>query len=281
MRRTVALLTILMLFMTSLLVLPLCSAAAPKPSVPEFTLKLEKHPYDVAPTTTVDPYTGQTHVKDDGYHQENKSINIIINNQPFTSYVDTSDHSIGLFYNISAKGHFEDSWHYVDNPYWCTLNASSFENTVISLSYGNDPRYPTGGYPLEGLVSLGDYAHGQIDFRVQALIGYYIAYGGYYPSNYVYNGEISGWSSTQTIALSDGTITTNASPSPTSTTINPTNQEDQNLTSTSNQSVSGGLVIFGLDWLSVVVVVLLLVVVVLLVFVVFYLRRRRVGGSVK
>jgi hypothetical protein len=278
MRRTVAILTLLMLLLSSLLFLPLCSAAAPQPSIPEFTLKSETHPYDVAPTTTVDPYTGQTYVKDDGYHQENKSINIIINNQPFNSYVDADGHSIGLFYNISAKGHFEDSWHYVDNPYWGILNASNSESTVISLSYGNDPRYPTGGFPLQGLVSLGDYEHGQIDFRVQALIGYYTAYGGYYPSNYVFEGETSGWSSAQTITPGDDTVMTEQ-PTPYQT-VTPTSLTTENPTATPLQPITQDEVLFGLGIWQVATIALV-VVVVLLVFVLFYLRRRSVGGAVK
>jgi hypothetical protein len=47
------------------------------PSVPEFTVKLVAHPYDVPPTTTttIDQYTGQEIVTTiPGYHVENKSI---------------------------------------------------------------------------------------------------------------------------------------------------------------------------------------------------------------
>ena len=61
----------------------------PKPSIPEFTLKLVANPYDVPPTnsTKIDPYTGEETVTIiPGYHVENKLIEITIRNQPFTDY---------------------------------------------------------------------------------------------------------------------------------------------------------------------------------------------------
>jgi hypothetical protein len=113
---------------------------------------------------------------------------------------------------------------------------------------------------------------------VQALIGYYVAYGGYYASNYVFDGETSGWSDTQTITFGDGSVVT-AQPTPYQT-VTPTSLATENPTATPIQPNTHDDVMFGLG-LWQVATVALSVVVVLLVFVVFYLRRRSVGDSVK
>ncbi len=69
--------------------------------------------------------------------------------------------------------------------------------------------------------------------------------------------------------------TTAPSNAPTST-PETTASPSQNPTLTPNKPVSGGSVLFGLDWLGLVIVVLLLVVVVLLVLVVVFLHKRSV-----
>jgi hypothetical protein len=88
---------------------------------------------------------------------------------------------------------------------------------------------------------------------------------------WVFDGETSDWSNTQTLAMSDYSAIT---PTP------PTSiySGSQNPTLTIDQSSSGGSVIFGLDLLGVTVVVMLGAIIVLLVFVVFYLRKRSIGG---
>ena len=68
-------------------------ASIPKPSVPEFTVKAVSHPYDVPTTYSTDPYTGET-ITHEGYHVENKSIEVWIKNQPFTPYADADGHEI-------------------------------------------------------------------------------------------------------------------------------------------------------------------------------------------
>jgi len=64
------------------------------PYVPEFTVELVAHPYDVPPvtTTTIDQYSGEEIVTTiPGYHVENKSIEITIKNQPFTPFTYSSE----------------------------------------------------------------------------------------------------------------------------------------------------------------------------------------------
>src|SRR3990170_3163062 len=62
MNKRVALLLIAMLAVSSLILVKTAPASAsiPKPSVPEFNVKLIDSSYIIPATTTTDPYTGQT-----------------------------------------------------------------------------------------------------------------------------------------------------------------------------------------------------------------------------
>ena len=124
-----------------------------KPAVPSFTLKEIAQPYDVPPTTTtiVDGYTGEeTTITYPGYTVENKTIYIVIKNQPFTSYRNDKGEWISLCYEYSYKPHYSDGGWVSGYPqyYW---QSDSGECTFI---------------PFKGLPSRG-----QIDIRVRALIG--------------------------------------------------------------------------------------------------------------
>jgi hypothetical protein len=176
-----------------------------KPSVPEFTVKFVDHSYDVPPTYSTDPYAGKNVMTQAGYHVENKSIEVTIKNQPFTSYYDENGSLVGLFYNTRAKGHFED---------W------TGEPGVENYIYRSDSDYTIIAYGLGGNNGSDVYsrrldeisAGGQVDFQVQALIGYYtkiihppspadVISGGQPGYHYVFTGEASSWSSTQTITI--------------------------------------------------------------------------------
>jgi hypothetical protein len=158
----------------------------PKPSVPEFTIKLVAHPYDVAPVTTTDPYTGKTITQHYGYHVENKSVKITIKNSPLPKLSD--DNNARLYYNVSYKGHFEADWNffsYDSNTRWFIAQSDS-DFTIISFS------------------DLPDV--GQMDFRVQAQIGNYTErfYLFMDTEDYSFNGEVSGWSNIQTVSIPSG-----------------------------------------------------------------------------
>lgn len=75
-KRTVLLL-FLVLTASGLVQIMLACGSVSKPSVPEFTVKLVSHPYDVTPHNLVDPYTG-TVTTYPSYVVENKSMD---NNQ--------------------------------------------------------------------------------------------------------------------------------------------------------------------------------------------------------
>ena len=102
-----ALFIILIIAISSLIIVESASAQTiPKPSVPEFTLKYVDNSYDVAPKTTssTDPYTGKvTSTTIQGYHVQNRSVEIIIKNQQFTSYLNENGSRVYLLMTLNLK----------------------------------------------------------------------------------------------------------------------------------------------------------------------------------
>jgi len=233
MTKCTSLLLIITLAVSSLIMVESAFAQSiPKPSVPEFTLKYIDNSFDVPPTYSMNQFTGKTVVTTDGYHEENKSIEVAIKNLPFTPLEGSN---LELFYQVEWKGYFGE--------FWTGLNISS-SNSVYVQSDGN--RHLLNPDAVFSVVSIGfnenngssRYVYstfisevpdgGQIDFRVRALIGYHTrindtdAYVPGIPVNdptdpiphhYVFTGETSGWSNTQTISIPDGSVSISASPS--------------------------------------------------------------------
>jgi hypothetical protein len=174
---------------------PTETVSIPKPSVPEFTLKYVDTSYDVpsSTTTTTDPYTGeQTVTTHPGYHVKNGTIEVTIKNQEFTPYPIDSQHTISLFYYVSYKGHYAEDWDY----YPPSTYGREYSAIFIHQS--------TSDYTV---VQFRAPSEGEMDFRVQAQIGYYNSSQEFYPvpgapiTIYTFNGEVSGWSATQTITI--------------------------------------------------------------------------------
>jgi hypothetical protein len=170
-------------------------ASKSKLAVPEFTLKYVDNSYDVPSSTTTEtnPYTGdKTVTTEPGYHVENGTIEVIIKNQEFTPYPIDSQHTISLFYYVSYKGHYAEDWDYYPP------STYGREYSAIFI------RQSTSDYTV---VQFRAPSEGEMDFRVQAQIGYYtsttefIAVPGAPFTTYTFNGEVSGWSSTQTITI--------------------------------------------------------------------------------
>jgi len=198
-------------------------ASTPKSSVPTFTLKLIDNSYDVPPetTTTTDPYTGkQTVHTQRGYRVQNLTIEVAIKNQQFTPYPIDDQHTANLFYNVSYKGHYEPDWTYYlkgdfgrDYHEATDIPQSTSDYTVVQIRAPNE---------------------GEMDFRVQAQIGYYtttelnIAIPGGPFTVTTFTGEASGWSDTQTITIdaNGSTSTPNTSP-PQNSTSTPEPQEQE------------------------------------------------------
>jgi hypothetical protein len=195
-----------------------------KPSIPEFTVKVVAYPYDVPPktTSTIDQYTGkETTTTQPGYHVENKSIEIAIKNQPFTPYTFTAltgyNHETGesysyvrnvtvnFYYNIQVKGHFGYEYD------WKSVGSGEF-------SYSEGPKSNAQLNSEYTVISIkADYPNGtKLDFRVQTLIGYYVAYGrNVVIFGYDFYGQESDWSKIQTLNLADGSVSISTSLNPT------------------------------------------------------------------
>jgi hypothetical protein len=199
MNKLAFLLLILIMAMSSLaLVEPV--NAFPKPSVPEFTVEVIDSSYDVPPVYSTDPYTGKTTMTREGYRALNGTIELAIKNQPFTSYKGSNGSTIDLYYRIRSKGHFSDNWYYYPNfdygnPSYMESSDSDF--TIHSISYGENYWYTD--------ISAG----GQLDFQVEAFVGYHTTYIETDPifhrpySYWVFTGETSGWSETQTVTVDE------------------------------------------------------------------------------
>jgi hypothetical protein len=197
------------------------ASGIPKPSVPEFTLELIDSSYDVPPTSSVNPYTGQTETQP-GYHVESRTIKLSIKNQPFTPFQVEDENgnswTVDFQYNIRWKGHFEQDWHEICHP------SDGFARAELESEY--TVRSFEGEYSsAEGLklnyqgLSV-TFPHGaQVDFQVEAMIGYVhreisIPVPG---SGWIFTGETSDWSSTQTLTISESQTPT----SPPATTPTP------------------------------------------------------------
>lgn len=210
-RKSLTLILILLMAISSLglcIVKPLYAQSYAKPSVPEFTLSYVMHPYDVAPTYTINPYTGDNETAQFGYHVENSSIEISIKNQPLPYYY-IDNQPVTLYYNVSYKGHFGADWMYY--PISNQNYPASKSNYTVEEIYLDGPN----SYANQlGEVSAGS----QIDIQVEACLGYYTQTGSMYDDllhgfiySYNFTGETSGWSPTQTITIP----AINASPTPT------------------------------------------------------------------
>jgi hypothetical protein len=197
MRKTATLIVIAVLVLSSLVMAGSAFAESiPKPSVPEFAVALVDSSYDVPTTYSIDPYTGEN-VTHEGYHVESKTIEVKIKNQPLAS-----DWIIS--YNVRVKGHYEDDWHElyyasIDGYPTCQFSGVGSEYTVFSYegeysSTGELEVERVGTFPVDA----------EVDFQVEAMIGECVRQVGsgiYAP--WVFSGEVSGWSETQTLTISE------------------------------------------------------------------------------
>jgi hypothetical protein len=273
MSKSSTLLLIFILLSSSLLLSAFASASAAKPSVPEFNLKIVPRPFDVAPTATTDPYTGQTKITNGGYHVANVSIDITIKNQPpyTTNYVD----GIFVWYQIQFKGAHQTNWQtYSNNNMETPIAVTTYlpqqmgDYTVISIPINSDDPLNSNGDQPGSVTNFPE--GGQVDFQVRALIGDINVklHGGPGFSDWVeFDGKTGDWSNTQTITIE------NSSPSVTPSASLPS--QGQNPTISSSQSSTQIVLQLNVDWQQIALLALLcLVAAVLLVFVVVFLHKR-------
>lgn len=164
----------------------------------------------------------------EGYHVQNNSVEVIIKNQPYTSYRNENGSIVWLYYRIVFKGHFE-SWDierwdsgaismkiYDSYPTGYCVPSSQSGNTVVAYGIaGDNATYPYFNHTIDN-ITVG----GQIDFKMQAIIGYStrinetdfwgVPFGepGETPHYYIFSGQISDWSDTKTVTIGSGEVTT-------------------------------------------------------------------------
>lgn len=207
--KSFALVLIVVMAMSSLSVMMVKFASAQSfntPSVPEFSVRYVDNSYYASnPITITDQYGNSRVVQ--GY-VENKTVEFSIKNQAFTSYTipyNSSDSSntgqtVNLMFNIRTKVHSGDNWMYV---------------THLSDGYlkQSDTNFTTASYQLDYLFPISIPYGMEVDFQVQALIGYVHRYP--IINSDTFNGTESDWSSIQTLTIPS--TSTSISPSPTST----------------------------------------------------------------
>jgi len=188
MSKRITLLLIAFLTVSSLVIVEAMPALAYiKPSVPEFTVKIQSNPYYVPETYLIDPYTGENVTASFGYWAENQSVVFTIKNQPFTPYTDPDGNNVNLTFNIRVKGHYEHEWtnlgHFDPSDSGYTVKSYAFGRTAYLAILSNVP------------------SGGKLDMQVDARIGYYTVD---MPRCAEYfTGETSGWSETYTLTMDE------------------------------------------------------------------------------
>ena len=201
--RVYAILLVTFLAVSSLTMVESASAQTiPKPTVPEFSIVPVGPSFDIPPTYLFNPRTGLFDAND-GYHIQYSTVNIIIKNQPFSNQSNNDE----FFYNVRIRPH-----NYPDS-YWRELFSAGADGyPVQTLS-----NYTTIPFAVEGSQALGPVipTGAVTDIQVEAMIGHVGRNNTMipYPYPYVFFGETSGWSSTQTVTLPPKSAFT-ASPSP-------------------------------------------------------------------
>jgi hypothetical protein len=143
------------LFLSVLLVTPCVAVDVVKPMVPSFTVQEVAQPYDVPPSTVtiVDPYTGEETITTyPGYTVENKTIYLVVKNQPFTPYKNGKGEMMNLYYYYAYRGHYYEGgggWSWGRFQYYA---QSDSEYTFIHF---------------DGTIP----SNGKIDIKVRALVG--------------------------------------------------------------------------------------------------------------
>jgi hypothetical protein len=226
--KSLTLALIAMLVVLSLIIVKPSFASITKPTVPEFTVKFVDRSYDVPAASSVDHYTGQT-ITTPAHHVQNYTIDLIIKNQPFTS-MNIDGENASFYYNVRMKGHFSENWitlyNPVVNPYLAQENSDKTVITFQLVYRGSESGYSIGPDAQSTILS-GLHSDAQIDFQVQALIGF--VHRGYNASAtnqlemfpWVFDGETSNWTNTQTltISLNNGEATNQSQTSPNGTSI--------------------------------------------------------------
>jgi hypothetical protein len=222
----------------SLVMVAQASEPIPKPSVPEFTVMFLDSSYDVNVTYSIDSYTGAILTNNASVACiENKTIIVIIKNQPFIPYLNENGSLVTLTYNIRVKNDqdlmMKEYGFSATVPLYHveTAPAQSYSDfTPITFSVQNANWY-------SGISSSSFFAPAgaKLDFQVKAMIGYVTRVWETPLEPYVFTGEESGWSEIQSITLPNSSQTHTPAPNssgststPTTSSSSPVADKDQN-----------------------------------------------------
>jgi hypothetical protein len=262
--KEISLLLVVILAVSSLMMVESASAQSiPKPSVPEFTVRFVDNSYDVEPRYYYDPYTGKDVLAENGYHVQNKTIELKIRNQPLISAHDSYGNVLRLYYRVQNKGYFGGSWfdlhggggdYYPD--YYYIGPVSPTDEYILKL-YGL-----AGNNGTLSLQNLDISDGGKADFRVQAFIGYVnrTKFWGILGESHedIFTGETSDWSNTQTLSIPDGSVSA-STPSPTT----PTTSAPTSTITTTSPDANGNSITLPLNILIIIIAAILLLAVTL------------------
>jgi hypothetical protein len=170
-----SLLLVVILAVSSLMMIESANAQTiPKPSIPEFTLKLVDNSFKTSSATQI----------------QNGRIETVIKNQPFTPYLDAKGNEVYLDYNLECRGLSETGETILRN---ISKYQSTSEFTTLTVYYG-EASNSIGPFLGLGYLQWGS----EIEIRVNTQIGYRTQVEEH-PD--VYGGNISDWSNTQTITI--------------------------------------------------------------------------------
>jgi hypothetical protein len=245
------------------------SQALTKPAVPEFIIQEIADPYDVPPTFTIDPYTGET-ITYPGYHVESKTTILKISNQPFTPYINYDSSKVNIYYQYRFKDHSSDS-----DP-WTVIPSEQYSDNQHIQSASEYTIIPLKLYTSGSAIQSGD----QFDIQVRAFIGISpnnddITSSAIPIESQIKNNCISDWSTTQTLTIATSLTTPTPLPSaqikPVST-VSPSNTN----TLTLNQQITGVSSLFDSDQISLGIAGLFGGMIMLLTVIVVYMRGKNI-----
>jgi hypothetical protein len=211
------------IFVLSIIAVAHAQTTISKPSVPEFSLEFISQTINVAPSFSINPYTGEN-VTYPGYQTQNNTIQIKIQNQLFIPIIGNET----LYYNARVKGHFEDEWTEIYRY------ESTSPGTIVSS--GTLPPQSKTQFTMLSYPAMGYPEYSQLDFQVEALIGIYTtsepaSHDPFVPPFTTFGiiaGGESGWSKTQTITIPEPSPSPVTIPSPSpSPTQEPTTEPTQ------------------------------------------------------
>ena len=204
MGKSLALILILIVAISSLSLMMIKPAFAQTPSTPVFNVSTTSGSYVVPTTYSNNQYTG-ANVTNVGYTVTTFNVTITVQNAPLTTA-----------YLLEVKGHYSSSWY---NPtiddYNITAFVSSGSQTVINLYGSNESEAPPNQIFLQygGHWGINVPFGGKLDFRLQSISG---SIGARVFGGWIYVGNASDWSAVKTVTIPTFNLAS-ASPSPTPT----------------------------------------------------------------